>query len=538
MEEIKKWKAPDGWMEWFRRLCRNKLVGAFTLFLCVMVGFTALSRAAASFTVPQVTTTKPLRKVIEHQVSAEGKVEQNLEQAVFTEENQIVETVYVREGQQVAAGDLLFALNTEQLGKTIDTMKQEIEKLKLGNGDLRSQAAVSQRQKDTAKARAQEDYNTAASNGDQAISYAADEWNRARQALQDFLDNSGNAQEGNDAVAEQLAQNCQEQEMLVSQCETALTQLPADAEEAERTACEQKLSDAQAHLEKAQAALEAYQQQQAAAAEKDAQSQRNQLEADVAAKQQAYEEAVKTKEQNLTTAERAIQDAEAGTATDSTATTNEMDMETKQKSVEELQAILDQDGKVTTAVDGVVTKLDITTGGMTAQTAAVTLADLSSGTTFTAKITGEDAKYVAAGSEVTLQPTSGGKSVEGLIVDSILPDTEDAGLQKVTVTLPKGELPIGTNANMKISQKSEDYPLCVPTSALHMDNNQYYVLVLQETEGVLGSSYTSMRIDVSVQDKNAEYAALGEGSITSDNDVIQKADRDITAGGTVRLASS
>lgn len=128
--------------------------------------------------------------------------------------------------------------------------------------------------------------------------------------------------------------------------------------------------------------------------------------------------------------------------------------------------------------------------------------------------------------------------MEGLIVDSILPDTEDAGLQKVTVTLPKGELPIGTNANMKISQKSEDYPLCVPTSALHMDNNQYYVLVLQETEGVLGSSYTSMRIDVSVQDKNAEYAALGEGSITSDNDVIQKADRDITAGGTVRLASS
>ncbi|MDD3278054.1 MAG: hypothetical protein PHG16_04120 [Lachnospiraceae bacterium] len=515
---------------------KNHLAGAFVLFLCMMLGFTVISRAAASFTVPQVTVVKPAAKVIEHRVSADGKVEQNLERAVFTEKNQIVEQVCVREGQQVAAQDVLFTLNLDQLKKSVEDLKKEIEKLQLGSQDALSDAQVAARQKENASARAREDYNTAAQSGDQAAAFALEELNRAEDSLNQFYNRTASAGEGEDALLQQLNQECEKKAEALSDAQAALSQLSSDATQEERDACEGQVSDAQGDLSQAQAAREAYQQQKDAQAQTDMDTQEAQLKADVAAKKYAYEEALRTREKSLVAAKRAIQDADAASASDSTVTSNQLDIDTKQKALEELQKVLDQEGKVTAGTDGVVTKLNIETGGLTAETSAVTLADLSSGTTFTAQITKEDGKYVSTGSEVTLKSSVGGQEVKGLQVTSVLPDEKEETLLDVTVALPPGSLSIGTTASMVVSQKSQSYPVCIPIQALHQDHNQYYVLILQEQEGVLGTAYISKRMEVTVLEKNTEYAALQEGSITTANDVIQSADREVSAGGTVRLA--
>lgn len=61
------------------------------------------------------------------------------------------------------------------------------------------------------------------------------------------------------------------------------------------------------------------------------------------------------------------------------------------------------------------------------------------------------------------------------------------------------------------------------------------MLVVEETETVLGTERIARRVDVTVLDKNEEYAALQEGTLTAEQDIITGADRNVEPGGRVRL---
>ena len=94
---------------------------------------------------------------------------------------------------------------------------------------------------------------------------------------------------------------------------------------------------------------------------------------------------------------------------------------------------------------------------------------------------------------------------------------------------------MGTTAEMEVMKKSETYKSCIPLSALHYDNKQAYVLVVEERETVLGTELASRRVDVTVEDKNDQYAALQEGVLTSDQKVISSSDKTVEPGGRIRL---
>ena len=75
----------------------------------------------------------------------------------------------------------------------------------------------------------------------------------------------------------------------------------------------------------------------------------------------------------------------------------------------------------------------------------------------------------------------------------------------------------------------------VPAGALHMENGSYYVLVVEEEETVLGTQYQIRRVDVQVSEKSDTYAALAEGALSSEAQVVTDADRYVEAGSRVRL---
>lgn len=91
---------------------------------------------------------------------------------------------------------------------------------------------------------------------------------------------------------------------------------------------------------------------------------------------------------------------------------------------------------------------------------------------------------------------------------------------------------------MEAVKKSDPYNCCVPLSSLYVDGNQYYVLVTEEISTVLGTELTARRVNVNVLDKNTEYAALEEGGITTDQNVIVGSDRSLEADARVRLDES
>lgn len=510
---------------------KRRMVKAAAIFLALMLIFTFLSRAAASVTVPRVTVEKPTQKVIERRIQADGKVYQNREQAILVEPNLLVDEIYVNEGQKVEAGELLFTLNQASLDETILTLTQEIEKMKLSARDIQSRQDLTARQKEAARKRAEQDYNTAAATGDRAIDYAAGEANRARQALNDFY-NQPDA--GTDSGEVSMQASINQMEAQLSGYQNQLESLPEDADEETANELMAQIQTLQDQINQAYQDLSAYQQLRAAEQEKAWAAEEKQLIADLKAKEKAYNDAVAAKEQSLTAANRALEDAKMPEASDGTIESTDMDIQLKQMDLDKLRSLKNQEGKITAPVQGTITKLELVTGGLTGETAAITMADLTSGTKYVAQVAKDQEKYLSPGQTVTLK-TSAGKRVEGLTIHGIADSKEDAQMLEVSVLMLGGDLDVGTSAAMTAVQQSEAYPLCVPVQALHMENMQYYVYVLEEQETVLGTEYVARKMDVRVIEKNGQFAALEAVGISEGSLVITDYTGVVEADGKVRL---
>ena len=74
----------------------------------------------------------------------------------------------------------------------------------------------------------------------------------------------------------------------------------------------------------------------------------------------------------------------------------------------------------------------------------------------------------------------------------------------------------------------------IPLQALRGNQNDYYVLVLEEEQGVMGSELVVKRLDVQVVDKNSTSAALEEGLLTGEQEIISSSSRMIQEGSKVR----
>ena len=175
---------------------RKKVIKLFSGFLAVMLIFTILSRAVSGASMARVETVKIATGPIEHKVTASGRVEAGKEIAMYTESGQRVREICVQEGESVEEGDVLFRLDLEELNEQITAAQQELEKAKLQNQDVQNAKAFEQSNQQTAKQRAQEDYNQAVAQGDASVAEAKRVWDEAERALQDFLNSSTDAGNG------------------------------------------------------------------------------------------------------------------------------------------------------------------------------------------------------------------------------------------------------------------------------------------------------------------------------------------------------
>ena len=139
---------------------------------------------------------------------------------------------------------------------------------------------------------------------------------------------------------------------------------------------------------------------------------------------------------------------------------------------------------------------------------------------------------MSVGAEVTLHKN--GQKLEGLTVGAVEPG--DDGSFDITVYLDaEAPLSIGDAASLEIRQTSGLYRTVVPVSALHVENGSYYVYVAEEEETVLGMQYQLRRVDVQIEEKNHLYAALSEGTVSSEARIVTDTDRYVEAGSRVRL---
>lgn len=243
------------------------------------------------------------------------------------------------------------------------------------------------------------------------------------------------------------------------------------------------------------------------------------------------EDAKSQQTQQKKSAKRAIEDAGETDAVDHSVEINNVSIAEKQRALAQLQKTKEQEGKIVAQTDATVSKILLTAGDRTTETAAFLLADLSEGARFTTEISKEDAKYVVVGDAVTLKVND--KSYEDMTVLST--ETNEDSSVCVIVYVPKKTISIGTHASMEIEQTSEKYATTLPLTAIHAEQSKYFVYVLEKEDTVLGEETVARKVNVSIVEKNGEYAALSDGSLSEDDSVIVESDTMLANGEKVRL---
>jgi len=428
--------------------------------------------------------------------------------AVYTEAGQRVKEICVQEGQSVEEGEVLFLVDLQELEEQIMAARQELEKLKLQGQDTQSAQSVERQNQQNARNRAAEDYNTAVAQGNEAVAEAKAAWDRAEQELQQFLQTSPEADNsGKNTLIPRTDLSAPEEKYENS--ETGEETQKKDSEE----------DSGQAQPENDAANWEA---------------RKKELEEAASQARAAYQAALSSRTDNVKNAARALEDASLPRASDSTGKQNEITRQQQELALNKLLKLKEAEGTVTAPVGGMVTNIAITTGDFTTEGTAIRLADTSKGCRITASISKADEKYVSKGSPVIITASGSKDKISDYTVSNITEHEEDKDLLNVSIDLPEGVLEAGISVEVEIQQKSKNYNTVLPLEALHEEQTGYYVLILQEEKGVLGSELTAKRFEVEVLDKNDTKAALEEGMLTGDQEVISSSSRFIDDGSKVR----
>ena len=151
-------------------------------------------------------------------------------------------------------------------------------------------------------------------------------------------------------------------------------------------------------------------------------------------------------------------------------------------------------------------------------------------------VTSEQAKKVKVGEIADIQNSWYYDEITATIV-SIRPDSENPGQKKLLVFNVEGDVQAGQTLSLSVGQKSANYDLLVPNSAVREDNNGKFILIVESKNSPLGNRYIATRVDVEVLGSDDVKTAIS-AMLNGYEYVITTATQPVKAGQQVRLAES
>ncbi len=543
MTESRLWFGPAG--------RQRRTAAGFAVFLVLMWVCTLVSKTIYASGLPQVQAAAAEKKKIEHTVESDGIIRQGSDRAVHTLAGLRVEQISVRVGDTVEKGDLLFVLDTEDLADVIEQKELEAAKMEYQISDLQKNRRLAEEEKRRQEERAEEDLETAADAAGRGISRADTAWQEADRKLQSHLEDGVpvTSQEGRESAYreyEEWVQMGKDLEATVSgnqarkeEKEAALAALQESGSAEEIAKAQEELEKVREELRSVQAEYETYSshpmQEPDFSAEDTAkkawEAEKHSLEGSVREAGYGKEDALLAGEAGVRDAERNQEDAQKEPQADSTLEISRMELKKLKREIEKYMAIYEAGGRIVSEVSGTVTKIHVVAGERTADGAAVVCADHEVPYQFETLLGKEQKKYVNLGDAVTLKTAQGNAELK---VDYI--EEDGSGSYRAVIYLPEGEGELGMSGTMRRSDVSESFSCCIPINALHSESpgNRYYVYVLGQRDGILGKEYYAQLRYVEVLDQNELYAALAEGSLSGEEQVITGCDKEIANGAAVR----
>ncbi|MBO5032089.1 MAG: biotin/lipoyl-binding protein [Lachnospiraceae bacterium] len=551
----------------------EKWIKIFLIFLAFMWLCTIISRSIYVSKLPQVKTELPLKRYIEHIVEADGIVTAGGEVAVNTLSGLRIEKINVQQGDAVKSGDVLFTIDTADLKSIIAAKETELTKLQLQLADAEFNQILGAQKKEIALLWAQEDYDSADKETALAVQRAQEALSKAQGELQKHLGTSAphtsdedrenawnryntwkkQGYELQDTIAEKERTIAELEEKLSStinhKTEDAVEDSSMESSNTENNGDEENTDtnpDIREQLEKEKEELVQLQSKLAElernpvaqpdySAEEIAydawQSEKASLEDAVQSARQALEDARLARENALRQKMRDIASAQTLSNADSGISVYELEIADLQTELAKLYDILQKKGSITAENDGFISNIQIDVGGRTTDSASMLLADLSTGGQFKFSISKEQAKYIHLNDSVELK-LNGEQSME--VTADYFTENNTGGYDMIC-RLPAETGQPGISGRIRKSVQGEQHSLTVPVEAVYEESGTFYIYILNEKTGILGNEYYAEKIKVQIADRNDKYAAVSEGTISEDTQVIIFSSEELKQGANIKI---
>ncbi len=577
---------------------RDWVKNAAIVFLTVMLLLTFFSQTIMNYSLPEVATQYVQSGSITAKIRGSGTVESGDPYEVKVTETRKVASVAVRAGDTVQKGDILYYLedkDSEELQAALDALEKaekayesallntnltssDIQEAESGvtieeyrsritvkqNAVKAAENAVKAAENEVTEAQKKVDeiteryeaFNTQIKiedsndyDGDSEEKHARDRANEAWNAAQSNL---SNVQKKYDEIIGAIADI--DTKLAAANAagnveEAAALQAAKDSKVIERDACAIELENAAADEKAKKAAKEAAQAALDAKKAKDKEDIINSLR-----RQQAELEGEKTD------AEKALADKKDAVADRTKDLEDRQDelkdlndqidrifgqsgLQTLQEAIDKAQEEVDKlkekttGATITAPISGTVTKLNVTAGNSTsADTPVAVMQPEGKGYTLSFSVTNEQARRLSVGDKADLVNAWRYDDID-VTLSSIKPDNTDPGQKKLlTFDVTGSTVTAGQSLSLSVGQKSANYDLIVPNSAIREDNNGKFILIVESKSSPLGTRYTASRVDVEVIASDDTQSAIS-AALYGYEFVITTSTKPVEAGKLVRLAS-
>ncbi|MDE7270273.1 MAG: HlyD family efflux transporter periplasmic adaptor subunit, partial [Acetatifactor sp.] len=195
------------------------------------------------------------------------------------------------------------------------------------------------------------------------------------------------------------------------------------------------------------------------------------------------------------------------------------------------------DGAVTAPVSGSIIDVNVKSGEDTPGNGVLfTIQPEGKGYTMEFTVTNEQAKRLSVGDKADLVNSWRYDDVD-VTLASIKPDKQDPSQKKLLTFDVAGSVTAGQSLNVSVGQKSANYDLTVPNSAIREDNNGKFILTLETKSTPLGNRYIATRVDVDVLASDDNRSAIS-APLYGYEYVITTSTAPVEAGKQVRLANN
>lgn len=527
---------------------------AAIVFLAVLLLLTFFSQTIMNYSLPEVAAQYVQSGTITAKIRGAGMIESGDPYNVMVKETRKVSSVAVRVGDEVQKGDVLLYLAEEE-STELEAAKQVLEDAKeaydlaLLSADIN--AGVIQEAQGNVSTTSYRQQITAAQNEVEAAKKKVDDWQKQYDAFDLQLsitpDNTANVTEETKAynAAKTVKENADfalteaknklsaiesqlNYEISVSSGDAVIANLTAQKKEAEKVviSAQTAANNAQLALDRAKAALD-----------------NKTAGGDTSGTVQNLKNQQNVIKINLDAAQKEL-DQKTANLTDLTARINKvLNLDNLYEAIADAQEEVTKleekalGATVTADIAGTVSAVNTAAGKeISALDPVVVLQPEGQGYTMSFTVTNEQAKRLAVGDRADLINAWRYDDVE-VTLASIKPDKNEPGQKKELTFNVTGNVTAGQTLNVSVGQKSANYDLIVPNSAIREDNNGKFVLTVESKSSPLGNRYIATRVDVEVLASDDTQSAIS-GGLYGYEFIITTSTKPVEAGKQVRLADN